>query len=33
MGSLFGGFLSQKNDVWLIDTNQDRVNKINAMFG
>jgi 2-dehydropantoate 2-reductase len=29
MGSLFGGFLSQKNHVWLIDTNQERVNKIN----
>ncbi len=28
MGSLFGGYLSQQNEVWLVDINQDRVNSI-----
>lgn len=28
MGSLFGGLLSQKNDVWLVDIDQRRINKI-----
>jgi 2-dehydropantoate 2-reductase len=28
MGSLFGGLLSQNNDVWLVDINQHRINKI-----
>lgn len=30
MGMLFGGYLSQQNDVWLIDISVDRVEKINA---
>jgi 2-dehydropantoate 2-reductase len=28
MGSLFGGYLSLHNDVWLVDINEQRVNKI-----
>lgn len=28
MGSLFGGLLSQTNDVWLVDIDQRRINKI-----
>jgi len=28
MGSLFGGYLSQNNDVWLVDIDQRRINKI-----
>lgn len=30
MGMLFGGLLSQKNQVWLMDVDADRVRKINA---
>ncbi|HOG02075.1 MAG: 2-dehydropantoate 2-reductase [Firmicutes bacterium ADurb.Bin248] len=30
MGMLFGGYLSQRNDVWLIDVNKDRITKINS---
>lgn len=30
MGMLFGGYLSQKNEVWLIDVDQKRIDKINA---
>jgi 2-dehydropantoate 2-reductase len=29
MGSLFGGYLSQRNEVWLIDVNKEKVEKIN----
>ncbi|MPM14030.1 2-dehydropantoate 2-reductase [bioreactor metagenome] len=29
MGSLFGGYLSRKNNVWLVDVNADRVARIN----
>ena len=29
MGSLFGGYLSRHNDVWLVDTNSQRVQAIN----
>lgn len=29
MGSLYGGYLSQNNEVYLIDTDSDRVDKIN----
>jgi 2-dehydropantoate 2-reductase len=29
MGSLFGGYLSRHNEVWLVDINRARVNKIN----
>lgn len=28
MGSLFGGYLSQHNDVWLVDVDQNKINKI-----
>lgn len=30
MGMLFGGYLSQSNSVWLIDINQERIDKILA---
>ncbi|MGE5604545.1 MAG: ketopantoate reductase family protein [Bacteroidota bacterium] len=30
MGSLFGGYLSQHNEVWLVDVDQEKVNKINC---
>lgn len=30
MGMLFGGYLSQKNAVWLVDSNKERVDKINS---
>ena len=30
MGSLFGGYLSQHNEVWLVDVNQEKVDKINS---
>lgn len=30
MGMLFGGYLSQKNDVWMVDVVQATVDKINA---
>lgn len=30
MGSLFGGYLSQHNQVWLVDIDQEKVNKINC---
>ena len=30
MGMLFGGYLSQGNSVWLLDVDQERVDKINA---
>ncbi len=30
MGSLFGGYLSQHNNVWLIDIDQSRINAIRA---
>lgn len=29
MGSLFGGYLSRHNDVWLVETDQEKVDKIN----
>lgn len=29
MGMLFGGYLSQHNDVWMLDVDQSRVDKIN----
>lgn len=29
MGSLFGGYLSRHNDVWLVETDQKKVDKIN----
>ena len=29
MGSLFGGYLSRHNQVWLVDVDQEKVNKIN----
>ena len=29
MGSLFGGYLSQHNDVWLVEIDQKKVDKIN----
>ena len=29
MGSLFGGYLSRHNDVWLVETDQEKVEKIN----
>lgn len=31
MGSLFGGYLSQHNEVWLVDVDQEKVNKINCI--
>lgn len=30
MGSLFGGYLSRNNHVWLVDVNENRVSTINA---
>ena len=30
MGSLFGGYLSQGNEVWLVDVDERRVERINA---
>lgn len=30
MGMLFGGYLSEHNDVWLIDIDQNRIDYINA---
>lgn len=30
MGSLFGGYLSKENEVWLVEINESRVEKINA---
>lgn len=30
MGMLFGGYLSQHNQVWLVDVDQDRIHYINA---
>lgn len=30
MGSLFGGYLSQHNDVWLVDVDKNRVAAVNA---
>ncbi len=29
MGSLFGGYLSQYNDVWLVDVNENKISRIN----
>ena len=29
MGSLYGAYLSRKNEVWLLDTNKEKVNEIN----
>jgi 2-dehydropantoate 2-reductase len=29
MGSLFGGYLSQHNNVWLIDVNEEKISRIN----
>lgn len=28
MGSLFGGYLSQRNEVWLVDVDRDKIDKI-----
>jgi 2-dehydropantoate 2-reductase len=30
MGSLFGGYLSRQNDVWLVDTDRNKIEMINA---
>ena len=30
MGSLFGGYLSRHNDVWLVDVSETTVDAINA---
>lgn len=30
MGSLFGAYLSQRNDVWLIDIDKQKVDRINS---